>query len=124
MKLAVELTDEQVCKIVRSASAEKQRAGLLSKLGELSDLRERLASWREDPTCSQATLRAVLVYAAFPVDGSERGVVDVAGELGISPSTTHRYARSWVAVGLLVQDPSSRLYRRTAGTTEGRSDGS
>jgi IclR helix-turn-helix domain len=113
MNVAVRLTDEQVCEVVRTASAEKQRAGLLAGVGELSHLRDRVAPWLEDPSCSQAALRAVLVYAAFPVDGSERGLNDVAGELGISPSTAHRYARSWMAVGLLGQDPHSRLYRRT-----------
>ena len=114
MSVALLLTDEQVCEVVRSVSAERQRAGLLSGLGELSALRERLAPWLEDPSLSRATLRAVLVYAAFPVDGGERGLVDVAGELGISPSTTHRYVRAWMAVGVLVQDSQSRLYRRSS----------
>jgi len=37
--------------------------------------------------------------------------VDVARQLGLSPSTTHRYITTLVAFGLLVQDPSTRKYR-------------
>ena len=38
-------------------------------------------------------------------------VVEVARQLGLSPSTTHRYMTTLVAFGLLVQDPATRKYR-------------
>ena len=57
-------------------------------------------------------LRALLVPAAFPADGSERELTAVAEQLSLSPSTTHRYLRTWTAVGLLERDPDSRRYRR------------
>jgi DNA-binding IclR family transcriptional regulator len=35
----------------------------------------------------------------------------VAMQLGLSPSTTHRYMTTLLAAGLLEQDPRSRRYR-------------
>jgi DNA-binding IclR family transcriptional regulator len=54
-----------------------------------------------------------LVINALPLDGSEREVTDVATELGLSASTTHRYLHTWMAVGLVERNPRSRRYRRT-----------
>jgi DNA-binding MarR family transcriptional regulator len=53
------------------------------------------------------------VLAAFPADGTERELSSVANQLSLSPSTTHRYLRTWTAVGLLERDPNSRRYRRS-----------
>jgi len=112
MNVTLELTDAQVCELVASAFAERARLTLLSGLSGLSVLREQVTPFLRDSGCSTEALRAVLVYAAFPVDGSERAVTDIAAELGFSTSTSHRYISSWVAVGLLRQDPQSRRYRR------------
>jgi DNA-binding IclR family transcriptional regulator len=38
-------------------------------------------------------------------------VTDVAVLLEMSPSTTHRYLTTLLAVGLLEQDPRTRRYR-------------
>lgn len=61
---------------------------------------------------SRSTLRALMVLQAFPCDGGERQLTAVAGELGLSPSTTHGYVITWVAVGALEQNPTTRRYRR------------
>ncbi|MHB8241954.1 MAG: helix-turn-helix domain-containing protein [Solirubrobacteraceae bacterium] len=62
---------------------------------------------------SRTTLRALLVLAAVPSDGGGRGVIELAEQLGLKTTSTHRYLRTWVAVGVLEQTPGSRLYRRT-----------
>jgi DNA-binding IclR family transcriptional regulator len=38
-------------------------------------------------------------------------VTDLAGRLEMSPSTTHRYLTTLLAVGLIEQDPRTRRYR-------------
>ena len=47
------------------------------------------------------------------VDG-ERGIVELANDLGMSPSTAHRYAHTLVEVGLLERCPKTRKYRLPA----------
>lgn len=51
------------------------------------------------------------MLATFPSDGDSLAVTDVASRLGMSPSTTHRYMTTLLAVGLLEQDPRNRRYR-------------
>jgi IclR family transcriptional regulator, KDG regulon repressor len=55
--------------------------------------------------------RGLLILALFISGGDGRGVVEVARELHLSPSTTHRYMSTLVAFGLLAQDPTTRKYR-------------
>src|SRR5689334_19543722 len=45
-----------------------------------------------DPRLSRSLLRGLSLLACFGHDGCERGIVELAGELGMSPSTAHRYA--------------------------------
>jgi hypothetical protein len=107
----ITLTSRQVAEVLREASAGPNVEGLLSGVGDVEAVRGALAQI-DDPRCSRSTLRAVLVLAAFPADGSEMDLRDIADRLGFSPSTTHRYVCSWLAVGLLTQDQHSRRYRR------------
>ena len=60
---------------------------------------------------SRSLLLGLLVFACFPRDGSGLAVSDVAARLEMSPSTTHRYMTTLLAVGLLEQDPRTRRYR-------------
>ena len=53
-----------------------------------------------------------MVLTSFPADGAGRAVTDVAHELEMGASTTHRYATTLFEVGLLERDPVSREYRR------------
>ena len=49
-------------------------------------------------------------------------MVELAGELGLSPSTAHRYAQTLLELGLLERSPTTRRYRlsvRLPGTPEG-----
>ncbi len=119
--LMIALTDAQVTEVVRDASGGPRLAGLLAAAGDLEELRQMMVPLLADPHYSHSALRAVLVLAAFSVDGSEREVTEVAKALALSPSTTYRYLRTWVALGLLEQDPGSRRYRRASATGVSRS---
>jgi IclR helix-turn-helix domain len=112
--LMIALTDAQVAEVVREASGGPRLAGLLASAGDLEELQRTMQPLLDDPRHSHSALRAVLVLAAFSVDGSERDVTEVARALSLSPSTTYRYLRTWVALGLLEQNPSSRSYRRAS----------
>lgn len=110
--VTITLTDGQVEQIVRAVAGRPGVVDLLTEVSELDMMRRVAIPRLADPGCSRSTLRALLVLAAFPSDGSERELSDVARQLGFSPSTTHRYIGTWVAVGLLEQEPRSRRYRR------------
>jgi hypothetical protein len=118
-EVTIRLTDGQVRQVVREASGHTSLASVLPEVGGLEALRGVVLSLKDDTTCSRSTLRGLLVLAAFPVDGSERELSDVARQLGLSPSTTHRYIGTWMAVGMLEQDPRSRRYRRVPASRPG-----
>jgi hypothetical protein len=69
----------------------------------------------EDPRLSRSLLRGLSILTCFGPDGRERGIVELAGDLGMSPSTAHRYALTLVELGLLERCPKTRKYR-LAGT--------
>lgn len=110
--VTITLTERQVRQVVREATGRTSVASALPEVSGLEGLRSVVLSLKDDASCSRSTLRALLVLAAFPADGSERELSDVARQLELSPSTTHRYIGTWMAVGMLVQDPQSRRYRR------------
>ncbi len=116
--VSVELTSAQVEAVLR-ATAEAHGPSLNLLLSGLiaeqaiseSSLEERYWAELESGRLSHSLFRGLLILALF-ISGEEgRGVVDVARQLGLSPSTTHRYITTLVAFGLLVQDPSTRKYR-------------
>ncbi len=110
--VTITLTDRQVAQVVREASGRTTLASVLPDVSGIDALRSVVLPLRDDTSYSRSTLRALLVLAAFPADGSERELTEIARQLDISPSTTHRYIGTWMAVGLLEQHPRSRRYRR------------
>jgi IclR helix-turn-helix domain len=68
----------------------------------------------DDPRLSRSLLRGFSLLAGFGPDGRERGIVELAGDLGMSPSTAHRYALTLVELGLLERCPKTRKYRLPA----------
>jgi hypothetical protein len=64
-----------------------------------------------DPRLSRSLLRGLSLLTRFGPKGEARGIVELAHDVGMSPSTTHRYAATLVAFGLLEQCPKSRKYR-------------
>jgi hypothetical protein len=64
-----------------------------------------------DPRLSRSLLRGLSILTCFGPDGGSRGIVELARHLGMSPSTTHRYASTLVELGLLERCPKTRKYR-------------
>ncbi len=64
-----------------------------------------------DPRLSLSLLRGFSILACFGPNGEARGIVELAGDLGMSPSTAHRYAVTLVELGLLERCPTTRKYR-------------
>lgn len=115
--VTITLTAEQIARVVLEASGTAAVTGLLTELDDLQGVQDVVLPLLEDVRLSHSTLRALLVLAAFPIDGTEREITHVAKELRLSASTTHRYATTWVAVGLLEQNQLSRRYRRPVRAT-------
>ncbi|HEY3758410.1 MAG TPA: helix-turn-helix domain-containing protein [Solirubrobacteraceae bacterium] len=86
--------------------------------GKDRDLREAVRGTLEealdDPQLSASLLRGLAILSTYGPDRSWRTIIDLAQELGMAPSTTHRYVKTLRAVGLLEQHPSTREYRPTA----------
>jgi hypothetical protein len=68
----------------------------------------------DDPRLSRSLLRGLSLLSGFGPDGAERGIVELADEVGMSPSTAHRYAQTLVELGLLERCPRTRKYRLPA----------
>ena len=64
-----------------------------------------------DQRLSRSLLRGLSLLTCFGPGGESRGIVEMAGDLGMSPSTTHRYAVTLVELGLLERCPKTRKYR-------------
>lgn len=112
--VTITLSDAQVARIVREASGPAGFAPAFSSvLSDPGTLARSVLPFLADQGYSRSVLRALLVLAAFPSDGSERELSAVAEQLSLSGSTTHRYLRTWTAVGMLERDPHSRRYRRS-----------
>jgi hypothetical protein len=75
---------------------------------------EALLAEGEDSRLSRSLLRGFSLLAGFGADGDERGIVELADELGMSASTAHRYALTLIELGLLERSPRSRKYRLPA----------
>jgi hypothetical protein len=70
-----------------------------------------LPSDTDDPRLSRSLLRGLSLLSGFGPDGGERGIVELAEDVGMSPSTAHRYALTLVELGLLERCPRTRKYR-------------
>jgi IclR family pca regulon transcriptional regulator len=60
---------------------------------------------------SQSLERGLGILAAFSPTQPSLGVSELAREVGLSRSTTHRYMSTLTRLGYLQQDPASRRYR-------------
>ncbi|HTU80021.1 MAG TPA: helix-turn-helix domain-containing protein [Solirubrobacteraceae bacterium] len=107
--IKIELTRSQVDQVVRHSSDASGVAGVLRGLSD-SGLVSNYPALAASPRLSRSLLLGLLVLACFPEDGDALAVTDVAGRLGLSASTTHRYMTTLLAAGLLEQDPRSRRY--------------
>jgi IclR helix-turn-helix domain len=64
-----------------------------------------------DSQLSQSLLRGLAILSCYGPERPWRAIIDLAKELQMSPSTTHRYVKTLRAVGLLEQNPATREYR-------------
>jgi IclR helix-turn-helix domain len=132
--ISIALSSAQVAAVVRAASHSRTPSvssliarALHAPLSDASPADSRSARSRNgaqadmdalalaledtDPRLSQSLLRGLSILTRFGADGSVRGIVDLARELGMSASTTHRYATTLVQLGLLERCPDTRKYR-------------
>lgn len=109
--VTIELTRSQIDRVVRGSSEGEGVASLLRNLADGGTLAARYEALSDSPRLSRSLLLGLLVLASFPSDGDSLAVTDVAARLNMSPSTTHRYMTTLLAVGLLEQDARSRRYR-------------
>lgn len=75
---------------------------------------EALEDALTDPQLSQSLLRGLAILSSYGPERPWRAIIDLAQQLGMSPSTTHRYVKTLRAVGLLEQNPNTREYRPVA----------
>jgi IclR helix-turn-helix domain len=116
----LELTNAQVADVIRAGTQAQGPSLSLLLSGLIAEqaisegsLEDRYAAELESGRLSHSLFRGLLILALFISSREGRGVVEVARQLGLSPSTTHRYMTTLVAFGLLVQDPGTRKYRLT-----------
>jgi hypothetical protein len=125
--VTITLTNAQVAKVIGDAATENlgvpvllAHIGVASQLTELEDfeeLRRRVRPLMDDDELSRSTLRALLVLAAAPASGDAHDLRDIAKRVQLPPSTTYRYLATWLAAGLVEQQPRSRRYRRVIPST-------
>ena len=70
----------------------------------------RMVPSLREPRFSQSLERGLAILSCFSGERPIRGIADLADELGMSRSTTHRYVVTLVALGYLEQD-AQRKYR-------------
>jgi len=110
----IELSRSQVNQVVREASDRGNMTTLLSGLDGVRQAVGAASEQLENPRLSRSLLSGLLVLAVFPTDGSSVPVTEAARLLDMSASTTHRYFKTLLAVGLLEQDSRTREYRLCA----------
>jgi hypothetical protein len=109
----LELTSSQVGSVVaQSAGSSTTLAALLTAVAESGAEAAKLLA-AVDVDYSRSTLRAVLLLSVLPADGSFMDLAQVASRLDTNKSTTHRYLKTWIALGLVEQDADTRRYRRS-----------
>lgn len=97
----------------RAPDGTGAKAGTRSRAAAASGARLRgyMPADTDDPRLSRSLLRGLSLLTGFGPDGGERGIVELAQELGMSASTAHRYAVTLVELGLLERCPRTRKYR-------------
>lgn len=102
--ISITLSPVQIDEVVRAAT--NSRAPSMSALIGSYMPKESI-----NPRMSRSLLRGLSILTCFSPDGAARGILELARELEMSPSTTHRYASTLVELGLLERCPKTRKYR-------------
>jgi hypothetical protein len=121
-RICLQLTAQQVGQVVRNAQGGGGAASLALLLsGRVSrqaippisvwEERARVATNKSQVSSS---LVKGLVLLAHLTSGEPTSIKDLADQLEMSPSTTHRYTHTLCILGLIEQDPKTRKYRLAA----------
>jgi hypothetical protein len=108
------IADSLAAPVARGANGSRRSAPSGSdKSAERGSLAARgyMPSETTDARLSRSLLRGLSLLTGFGPDGEQRGIVELADDLGMSPSTAHRYALTLVELGLLERCPRTRKYR-------------
>ncbi len=125
-KISITLSPAQVDEVVRAAArgttpgfsslissrlARGQTAEGTREDGDASDSGGGFLPVSDDARLSRSLLRGLSILTCFGSENRERGILEMANQLGMSPSTTHRYVSTLVELGLLERSPRTRKYR-------------
>jgi hypothetical protein len=102
--ISITLYPTQIDAIVRAAA--RSRAPSVSAL-----IGGYMPPDTADPRMSRSLLRGLSILTCFGPDGEARGILELARDLDLSPSTAHRYAITLVELGLLERCAKTRKYR-------------
>jgi len=94
-----------------TAEASTEQAGASTDQAESNPSPKGYFPAYEDARLSRSLLRGLSVLTCFGPNNEERGIIELASLLGMSPSTTHRYVATLVELGLLERCTRSRKYR-------------
>jgi IclR family transcriptional regulator, pca regulon regulatory protein len=100
---------------MRSSWEDRRALGMSSRAVSYPDTWE-MPDFSE-PRYSQSLARGLAILECFRPARPMRRIADIADELGMSRSTTHRYVTTLVALGYLEQD-TSRKYRLSLRVTD------
>jgi Fic family protein len=109
--LSIELSQEQVDRVLREAAGAGSMSLLLLGRSDMRDAFAGAARRAEDRRLSRSLLCGLMLLAALPADGSYVRNADIARTLDMPLSTAHRYLSTLAAVGLIERDPDTRRYR-------------
>ncbi len=110
LSIAITLSPDQVEDVLRSASRSRA-SSLAALIAAALSAPAQPALDICDRRLSRSLLRGLAILACFTVERPERGILELARELGLSASTTHRYVLTLLELGLLERCPRSRRYR-------------
>jgi len=80
--------------------------------------RQRAAVPDQPPRYSASLEHGLSVLASFSAERPVRGIADIADEVEMSRSTTHRYAITLLELGYLEQISKDRKYRLSSGVSD------
>lgn len=111
----IELTDAQIHSVLGRARGSDSALSVLSRAVRDPNWRAAMdssfPSHMQDSRLSRSLLSGLIVLTCFSKDEAFMALADVAREIGMNTSTTHRYVTTLLRAGLLEQDAVSRKYR-------------
>jgi hypothetical protein len=115
-RVFIQLTEDQVERVIHRKAAGPSLESQEDTASAQGSHSGHSTQWlfrtlMEDRSLSHSLLIGLQVLTCFPLDGTERGVAEVAKQLEMNNSTVHRYMSTLMRIGLLEQDMYTRLYR-------------